>query len=353
MDFHKLFEQSGQWLQGAGPESDIVISSRIRLARNLQGHKFCTRAADAESGKIFDRIAAVVTKDGFAEKLQAECVRDLPPLYRQFLVERHLISKELSKSNLKTGLVFNTRESIGIMVNEEDHLRIQTINSGLQLETCWQTAAAVDDWLEQNLEFAFSPRFGYLTACPTNVGTGLRASVMLHLPALAMTSQIDKIFHALSKLNLVVRGLFGEGTSALGDFYQISNQATLNRDEPGIMETIHRIIPQILQYERSIRQNLLKEQSSSLQDKIWRSLGILKNARRLQSEEALDCLSAVRLGINLGVLPDIEIHTVNDLFILSQPAHLRMLHGGMQEDADIEALRADVMRARLKDGGKA
>jgi len=272
------------------------------------------------------------------------------PVEGEFLHERHLISRELWKGEGPRGVVFGSREAISIMVNEEDHLRIQVLQSGLQLEAAWKGANSVDGLLDADLEFAFSPRLGYLTACPTNVGTGMRASVMLHLPALAYSRHIQKVFQAVNKMGLAVRGLFGEGTEPLGDLYQISNQITLGVTEATIVENVQRVVPKIVQYERQIRDELLRHERRALEDRIWRALGTLRNARLISTQETLEHLSAVRLGVNLRLLPGVDLRTVNDLFILSQPAHLQKLEGKPLEPEERDGARAAFLRARLGNG---
>jgi len=237
------------------------------------------------------------------------------------------------------------------MVNEEDHLRLQVMRSGFALDEAWQYIDKVDDLLEQRVSYAFSEEFGYLTACPTNVGTGMRSSVMLHLPALVLTKQIEKVFRALQKINLAVRGLYGEGSRASGDFYQISNQVTLGKSETQILNEIREVIPQIITYERQARAALLRESRQALQDRVSRALGTLCSATMMTSEETMDLLSSVRLGVNLQLLDDITILTVNELFIHTQPAHLQKLMGSLLDGEERNAARARYLRTRLREAG--
>jgi protein arginine kinase len=238
------------------------------------------------------------------------------------------------------------------MINEEDQLRLQVMRSGFALDEAWQEIDRVDDLLEQKLTYAFSEEFGYLTACPTNVGTGMRASVMLHLPALQLAKQIEKVFRALQKINLVVRGLYGEGSRASGDFYQISNQVTLGKSETAILNEIRDVIPQVILYERQARTTLVHENRQWLHDKVSRAYGTLQSATMMTSEETMDLLSSVRLGINLGLLEDvITIPTVNELFIHTQPAHLQKLMGSTLDGEERNAARARYLRTRLKEAG--
>jgi len=237
------------------------------------------------------------------------------------------------------------------MINEEDHLRLQVMRSGFALDEAWQDIDRLDDLIEQRVSYAFHDDFGYLTACPTNVGTGMRASVMLHLPALGLAKQIDKVFPPLQKINLAVRGLYGEGTRASGDFYQISNQVTLGKAETTILTEIREVIPQIITYERQARQALVRENRHALQDRVWRALGTLRSATMMTSEETMELLSSVRLGINVGLLEDITIPTVNELFIRTQPAHLQKLMGAPLDGEERNSARARYLRTRLRETG--
>ena len=275
----------------------------------------------------------------------------LPLLDRQFLVERQLVSRELANGDGPRGVAFDDRESISIMVNEEDHLRLQVMRSGLELEGAWQDIDRVDDVLEQKTNYAYGDEFGYLTACPTNVGTGMRASVMLHLPALGLTKQIEKVFRALQKINLVVRGLYGEGSRASGDFYQISNQVTLGKSEPTALSEIRDVNQQIIAYERQARKVLMHENRQGIQDRVARAFGTLQSATMMTSEETMELLSSVRLGVNSGLIEDLSIVVVNELFLHTQPAHLQKLMGGPLDGEERNAARAKYLRTRLREEG--
>jgi protein arginine kinase len=345
--FSDLSGHGGEWLRGDGPEGDIVISSRVRLARNLADHRFTSRATEVERKEIADRIRDTVMHSRFADRIFYVDLETEDEVEAEFLVERRLISRELARSEGPRGVAFGSREAIAIMVNEEDHLRLQVLQSGLQLEEAWRGASAVDSLLEDDLSFAFSPRFGYLTACPTNVGTGMRASVMLHLPALVYSRHIQKVFQAVHKMSLTVRGTFGEGTEPLGDLYQISNQVTMGQNEADIVQNVGRVIPQIIKYERQIREELLRRERVQLEDKAWRALGVLRHARVIDTQETLEQLSSVRLGVNLGILGGIDLPLVNDLFILSQRAHLQKLEGRPLATNERDEVRAAFLRSRL------
>jgi len=344
----ELASGAGEWLRGSGPMSDIVISSRIRLARNVSGYPFLSKASRQDRSTLEKRIREVILSGAIGPQSFYVDLEAAPEVDRLLLVERHLISKQHAASEGARGVAVGENETVAIMINEEDHLRIQVLRSGLQLEEAWEQVNQIDDKLESKLDFAFHPRFGYLTACPTNVGTGIRVSVMLHLPALKLTGEIEKVFRAAKEMRLAVRGLYGEGTEATGDFYQISNQTTLGKSEDEIISDFkHLVIPKIIDYEHHARRMLLNDRTVALDDKIFRAVGLLKFARLLASEDVLFALSHLRLGINLGRIKDIDIRTVNELFLLTQPAHLQKVQG-KKLDGDLRrAARSDFIRQRL------
>ncbi|MGL6075841.1 MAG: protein arginine kinase [Fimbriiglobus sp.] len=350
MNLNSLLSQLGEWLRGDGPEGDIVVSTRIRLARNLAGFPFITKANISHKTEIEAKVREAITKTTITPKLEFLSIPALPPLDRQFLVERQLISRELATVlEGPRGVAFDHREAVSIMVNEEDHLRLQVMRSGLALDDAWTVINAVDDAMEAKLNYAFHAQFGYLTACPTNVGTGMRASVMLHLPALGITKQIDKVFKALQKLNLVVRGLYGEGSRASGDLYQISNQVTLGKSESRVLLEIREVIVTILQYEREARTVLMRERRQPEQDRVSRAMGTLSNATMITAEETMELLSAVRLGIQLQLLEDVPSNLVNELFVHTQSAHLQKLNGVTLDPEQRNAARAKYLRERLRE----
>jgi len=328
--------------------SEVVISSRIRLARNISGYRFLSRATRHERTQLERKVRDTILNAGIAAQTLYVDLDQAPELDRQLLVERHLISKQHAGGTGARGVAVGTSETVSVMVNEEDHLRIQVLRSGLQLDEAWEQINGIDDKLESKLDFAFSPRFGYLTACPTNVGTGIRVSVMLHLPALKLTGEIEKVFRAAKEMRLAVRGLYGEGTEATGDFYQISNQTTLGKSEEEIIGDFkHLVIPKIIDYEHHARRTLLNDRTMALDDKVHRAIGILRSARLIASEETLYLLSHLRMGINLGRVKDVDIKTVNELVLLTQPAHLQK-HAGRKLDGDMRrAARAELIRQRL------
>lgn len=348
MKLDDISVRTGEWLKGAGPESDIVISSRIRLARNLSVFPFITRATKKQMTEICGFIHDKLRELKLIPSMLMVDLSSMDALGVQFLVERHLISRDLASSKGQRAVVFDKKETTSIMVNEEDHLRIQVIRSGLQLLEAWKEIDALDSRLEKVLPYAFSSEFGYLTACPTNVGTGMRISVMLHLPALVMTKQMEKVFHALSRLKYTVRGLYGEGTQALGDFYQISNQVSLGKREKDTINELQNIIPEIIKFERTWRERLYQEQDKRLEDRIQRAYGLLRCACTVSSEEAMDLFSAVRLGINLKLIKDISMKTLNELFIYTQPAHLQRLEHRVLKPAERDVVRAQYIKNVLK-----
>jgi protein arginine kinase len=347
VDIDGLTHTSGEWLRGTGPDSDIVISSRIRLARNLAQFSFPSRADEDTKTQIEETLRSKIDQLRIGTKLSYVDVARLETLDRQFLVERQLISREHAESHGSRGVGIGDEENLSVMINEEDHLRMQVLRSGLALEDCWNAINKLDDAIEEHVTYAFSDQLGYLTACPTNVGTGIRVSVMLHLPALVLTKEIQKVFQALQKISLAVRGLYGEGSQAMGDFYQISNQITLGKGEEQLINEIRDVVPNIISYERKVRDALVKQNRQGLHDQVSRAYGILKNAQTISSEETMHLLSSVRMGINLGLIDDLQIPTVNELFIHTQPAHLQKLRREHLKSAERNAARAAYLRQRL------
>ena len=349
MNLDSLAQTNGEWLRAIGPEADIVISSRIRLARNLSSFPFTNRANAHQKTEIEQYLKTRLEKIEYTPRLEYINLSNVSTLDRQMLVERQLVSRELANSEGPRGVAFAPNEILSIMINEEDHIRLQVIRSGFALDEAWQDADRLDDKLEERVPYAFSEDLGYLTACPTNVGTGLRASVMLHLPALVLIKQIEKVFRALQKINLAVRGLYGEGSRASGDFYQISNQVTLGKSEATIINDIRDVIPNIIAYERQARQTLTRENQSYVLDRVKRAFGTLRHATMMTSEETMDLLSSVRLGVNLGLIDDISISKVNELFIHTQPAHLQKILGKELDSEERNAERARFLRNRLRE----
>jgi protein arginine kinase len=351
-ELDEMVRGSGEWLRGCGPESDIVISSRIRLARNLAAYPFISRASPADRIEVERTLRDRAVQAGLPARLIYLDVSKLGTLDRQFLVERQLISREHAEGDGARGVLLDVQERISLMFNEEDHLRIQVMQSGLNLQGAWETISRIDELLEEHVTFAFNERLGYLTACPTNVGTGMRVSVMLHLPALVLTRQIEKVFRSLQKISLAVRGLHGEGSQAMGDFYQISNQITLGRSEQDLVKQVGDIVPVIIDYERQARDFLIKESQENLHDRVSRAYGILRTAQTISSEETMHLLSSVRMGVNLGLIKGLEIPTLNELFIHTQPAHLQKLSGASLDTTDRNIERARYLRRHLNQEGR-
>lgn len=347
-DFSELARNSGEWLRGTGPESDIVISSRIRLARNLADFPFIRRCSDEDRISIERSVRAKMDSiDGWNETRYVD-IEQLSEIDRQFLVERQLISREIADADGSRAVAIDPGEQFSVMVNEEDHLRIQVMHSGLDLKTAWQQIDALDNVLESAMLYAFHPKFGYLTACPTNVGTGLRVSVMLHLPALVITRQIEKVFRSMQRINVTVRGLYGEGSQYTGDFYQVSNQITLGHREEDLVALVgENVVPRIIEYERKARDFLVKQGQQDLEDDVSRALGILSTAKKISSEETMHYLSKVRMGVNLGLISDVAVGTINKLFIHTQPAHLQKLHGRLLGSSDRNVERATYLQRHL------
>jgi len=352
MSLRELTEHAGEWLRGAGPHNEVVISSRIRLARNLAGYSFVNRASPRMQQEVLDRCRDVITNADMGDEMFWVDLRQCPEIDRQLLVERHLISRnQAAGDKVPRAVAIGAQETFSIMVNEEDQLRIQVLRSGMQLGPAFDQINRIDDALESRLDYAFSQQWGYLTACPTNVGTGIRVSVMLHLPALQLTGEIEKVRRAARDMHLAVRGLFGEGSEAMGDLFQISNQTTLGRGEEEILADFERtIVPQIIAYEQQARQALLKHRLDQLDDKIWRAWGILTHARTISTEEVLQLLSHLRLGVNLGRIETVDIRTINELFLLTQPAHLQKLSGSDMDQTARREARARLIRRKL--GGR-
>lgn len=333
-----------------GPDSDIVLSSRIRLARNFEDYKFPTLYSRDEAREIVSKMEDIIYTSGFNHYGSMELLKidEMQPLQKRVLVEKHLISPQLAEESPYGACLLTENEEVSIMLNEEDHVRIQCLFPGLQLTEALNAANEVDDWLERNIQYAFSEKCGYLTSCPTNVGTGLRASVMMHLPGLILTQQINRIIPAINQLGLVVRGIYGEGSEALGNLFQISNQITLGKSEHDIVEDLKSVVHQLIAQERSAREALRKTSNIELEDRVFRSLGTLENSRIIESKEAARCLSDVRLGIDMGYIENISKNILNELMILTQPGFLQQYAGGPLRPNERDIRRATLIRERLK-----
>lgn len=346
--FDDFLTNPNSWLNGQGPFAEIVFSSRVRLARNLAQYPFPSQANPQQLADVLRQLKEVYPKVKLLKNSTFVKLSEINDVDRQFLLERHLISQEHLESSDSKGLIVSNDEGVALMVNEEDHLRMQVIASGFNLQGSWRLLNDIEDELSKFVSFAFLPEFGYLTACPTNVGTALRASCMLHLPALILTKRINKILELLAKISVTTRGFFGEGTQALGNFFQISNQISLGLSEKELIENLSGVVNQVKEQEIDARQYLLKKHKISLEDSVWRALGALRTSRLMSSKEALGHLSLLSLGLNLGIIKNISKEVVNNLFIIIQPAHLQKLEGRQLEEEGRDYIRATLLREKLK-----
>jgi protein arginine kinase len=347
MKLNDLLNHTSEWLKGTGPHSDIVISSRIRLARNLDKFPFPHWANKKQSEEILGVIEKSREAIAYLKSSTLFKLGDLDGLDKQFLVERHLMSHEHAQKSDHKAVIIDDEEILAIMINEEDHLRMQLMQSGFNLFEAWNAINKIDDALAKELSFAFLSNWGYLTACPTNTGTGMRGSVMLHLPALVMTRQINRVLAAIAKLSFTTRGLYGEGTQASGNFFQISNQVSLGHSEEEIIENINSLIRQIIEQENQSREAMLSRNKAMLEDRVNRSLAILKSARIISSQETIELLSMVRLGVDLGIVKDIDARRINELFIITQPAHLQKIENKKLTSQERDIKRAELIRDKL------
>ncbi len=345
--FENLAKKPVGWLEQEGNDSPVVLSSRIRMARNIAGMKYPTSADPDIREKVLENFDSVIEK--------SECLKDgtfvkaidLEPIDADFLVERHLISPTMLSQLEGAGVYISPEETASIMINEEDHLRIQTMTTGLEMDRAMEMAAKLDNEIGRLIEYDYDSDFGFLTACPTNVGTGLRASVLIHLPGMVLTREIDTVIQKITKMGLAVRGFYGEGTEVLGNLFQISNQTTLGKSESDIIEDIERVTRIIINDEARARNRLRDEANDQISDKIWRAYGILKHARVLSSEEVMNLLSAVRLGVAMGIIDFMTIPQLNDILLLSQPAHLIKFSGRNMNSEERDIFRAELVREKL------
>lgn len=354
MSIDRFLNESGcSWINADGPQSDIVLTSRIRLARNLKDYLypilFTEKDAQAVLAQVEQAISSI-SADSPLNRMEMIRMSSLEPLQKQVLVEKHLISPNLAEEAPYGACLISDNEEVSIMINEEDHIRIQCITSGLQLEKALNIAFQIDDELEKYLDYAFHEVRGYLTSCPTNVGTGLRASVMMHLPGLVMTRQINQVLPSLNQLGIAVRGIYGEGSEAIGNIFQISNQITLGKSEEDIIRDLTTIVEQVIEQERAAREQVKKSAGVQLEDRIFRSLGVLMHSRIIESKEAAQCISDVRLGIDLGYIPDISPATLNELLILTQPGILQQQAGKTLPPFERDVRRATLIRERIRMG---
>jgi protein arginine kinase len=348
MTLQEFLSPPAETAQRAGPHDRIVLSSRVRLARNLRGLAFPGWAKKVERVKALETIRPAVESLPQMANAFSETMDNIQGLDKTILVERHLISREHANKTAGSGLVLNKEESLCVMINEEDHLRMQALRPGLQIRQAWVAIDQVDTELERKLDYAFNPELGYLTACPTNLGTGIRASAMLHLPGLVLSEQINSIISAVNKLGLAVRGLYGEGTEALGNVFQVSNQMTLGESEPDIVDRLNKVLQQIIEHEQNARATLLEKKPKLVFNQIGRAYGNLANAHIISSKETMNQLSLMRLGVDLEMFPGVDRSLIDELFIVTQPAHLQKQFTEKLAAEERDLLRADMLRDRLK-----
>jgi protein arginine kinase len=356
IDLSLLSDGGMPWLDASGRASHLVLSTRVRLARNLRDRVFGVRNSPDEREAILAEILSA-TRDT-PQLAEAMLIRmdQLGRDDRELLHERHLVSRELAGldggGDVRAGAALLVQNRVGVMLNEEDHIRLQGLQSGFALEAAYDEVDALDSELGQRLALAFHPQFGYLTSCPTNVGTGLRASVLIHLPGLVLTKEITKVLQGLSQVGLTFRGLYGEGSEVVGNFFQLSNQTTLAKSEFDLLDHLGKMVRQIIEYEEQARQVLLRDAPAIIEDKVWRAYGLLRHARSLSVEEAMNLLSGARLGVGLGLIPDVSMYTLNKLMVYAQPAHIAAQDTGVPAPSPsaINIRRASYVRESLTAG---
>ena len=346
-DLDALVRGPSPWLDGSGPKADIVVSTRVRLARNLRHVPFTHRARDEQLQGVMATVTGALQRaPSFSQGLLLK-MTELGPVDRQVLVERHLVSHELGDGAKPRGIFIAPGERLSLMINEEDHLRLQAMASGIQPAEAWTAADHADDELGQSLDFAFSDEIGYLTSCPTNTGTGLRASVLIHLPALVLLQEIQKVLKSIMQVGLNVRGLYGEHSDVMGNLFQVSNQTTLGQSERDSIESLERVTRQVIETEERARERLVRDARVQTEDKVWRAYGMLRYCRSIASQEVINLCSAVRLGVSMGLPGLCPLRVVNELLVLTQPAHLQRAHGGELTLAERNVYRAQLVRERL------
>lgn len=343
----RIKNELSKWMLVSGPEADVVVSSRVRLARNLCGIPFPNRADEQEAKQVYELVETAIQEQS-TFPLQVVDLSTLTDIERTVLAEKYLISPQHTVSGVYKGVAFSSDEVISVMINEEDHIRSQVIYPGFQLEEAFRVANQLDNTLEAKLDFAFSEKFGYLTACPTNVGTGMRASVMMHLPGLTLANRLQPLLHSVNQLGLAVRGVFGEGSEAKGDLYQISNQVSLGRSEEEIIDNLKKVTEQIIQQERHMREQLLQQHENDLKDRIMRSYGLLMYAHKLTSDESVRMLSDVKLGIDLGIITNVNPSILTELMILTRPGYLQKLENKVLSGVERDLQRATLIRKRMR-----
>ncbi|PWB74024.1 protein arginine kinase [candidate division GN15 bacterium] len=346
--FEEMAKAPAAWLSGQGEEATVVLSTRVRLARNVAGCKFPSAADSDTKKRVVSYFDSAMTRSRLLSEGQYVKASDISELDRDFLIERHLISPAFLTGDASKALFIGQTEQVSIMVNEEDHLRVQALAAGFDPQAAYDQAMKYDGEIGKYLEFDYDPDFGYMTACPTNAGTGMRASVLIHLPGLVLTRDIEKVISKITRSGLMVRGFYGEGSDVLGNLFQVANQNTLGISESEILGQINRVTREIIEAEASARQRLMDEAADMVEDKIWRAYGILKYAYVLTSEEVMNLLSAVRLGHALKIIDFLNIALINEMLLLSQPAHLQKFYGQEMDVNRRDFVRAQMVREKLR-----
>lgn len=344
MQIGDMIKRPAAWLEGVGEESEIVLSTRVRMARNIDNQRFPQNADKDELAVILEQARSATEQTGLFKTGGYFPMGNVSSLDRQFLAERHLVSREFLFSSSNRGLAVNDLEDLCLMINEEDHLRIQAYSSGFNLQRAFERADALDSELSGQLGYAFSERLGHLTACPTNLGTGLRASLLIHLPGLVHSKEINKLLESLRQLHQSIRGLYGEGSEVMGNFFQLSNSATLGTPEDVILSSLKEMVVKVIGFERQAREMLFRKAQTLLEDKVWRAYGLLSNARSVSTKEALSLISAVRLGVGMGIIKNLSIKTLNELLVYIQPAHLQVREGRSMDPQERDVARAGYIR---------
>jgi protein arginine kinase len=346
--FESMVGQPSSWLDATGPRADVVLSTRVRLARNLAGHPFPSRAGAADLAAVEDKVVGSASKSNYLTNALVVRMEEAGAPVRQLLVERHIASPSFGAQPEGRAVIIGEREVVSAMVNEEDHLRLQSISSGLQPTDAWRLVSRIDAEVERNLQYAFSKSWGYLTSCPTNVGTGVRVSVLVHLVGLARRGEVAQVLGGISKLGLSVRGFYGERSAALGGFFQVSNQTTLGQSEEDIAYTVERVGSRIVELELRARAELVGRAGRQIEDEVWRAYGILTSARVMSSEEVMSLCSSLRLGVAQGIIDDVGLGTLNRLLVVTQPGHLKYFHGEDPSNEERNRMRADLVRRELR-----
>lgn len=353
LDLNLIPDGGISWLDASGPDSSIVLSTRVRLARNIEGREFAVRADDASRETTLHQVVSAGTNTRMLAEASIIRLDELDATDRQLLHERHLVSKELAglepERSVRRGAALLTAGQVGVMVNEEDHLRLQSLRSGFALVDGYQDLEALDTDLGSLLPFAFDREFGYLTSCPTNAGTGLRASVLIHLPGLVLTKEIGRVLQGLSQVGLTFRGLYGEGSEVVGNFFQLSNQTTLGRSEDDLIDHLGTMVRKVIEYEEEARSILERDAPTVITDKVWRAYGLLRYARSISFEETMNLLSGVRLGVGLNLISGLSVYTLNKLLVFTQPAHLTREEGRPLGDSELDLVRAAFVRRLLEE----